>query len=90
MSISHPVLNELLDPVGACLTREVAERIHRLRAPAAVQQRIEELASRSEGGTLTEEEGAEYEALVSAGTFIAVLQTKARQILKNGAPSQDG
>lgn len=83
MSSTHTVLDELLDPVGACLTPEVAERLAELRASASAQQRMEELARKSEEGQLSEAEQEEYNAFVSAGNFIAILQSKARKFLKD-------
>lgn len=83
MATAHPVLNDLLDPLGECMTPDVARRIVDLRAPAPVQQRVEELAAKASDGTLNEAEREEYEAFVSAGNFIAILQSKARTLLKD-------
>jgi hypothetical protein len=82
MATARTGLEELLDPVGACLTPEVARRIAELRAPTAIQSRIEDLAARCSEDTLSNEEKQEYESLVSAATFIAILQSKARQVLR--------
>ena len=73
----------MLDPIGACLTPEVADRLVRLRAPESVAARMEDLARKSEEGTLSDDEREEYDAFVSAGNFIAILQSKARRLLKN-------
>ena len=81
MSTAHTILDELLEPVGACLTLVVAERLAQLRASAAVQARVEELALKSEEGALSDTELEEYEAFVSVGNFIAILQSKARRLL---------
>ena len=80
---THAVLDELLDPVSHCLTLEVAHRVTQLRAPESVQRRMEQLAARSSEGTLSAQERHEYEAYVSAGTLIAVLQSKARKLLRD-------
>ncbi len=82
MTTQSDVLNDLLTPVGNCLTPETAEQLVNLRASESVQAHIEQLAEKSNGGTLSAEEQAEYETLVSTGTFIAILQSKARKILK--------
>lgn len=81
MTTETAVLDELLEPVGQCMDRESLERLVALRAPASVQSRIDALSARSSTNELTREEQAEYETLVSAGTFIAVLQSKARKRL---------
>lgn len=80
---THSVLDELLDPVGACLTPEVAERLTKLRAPVSVQKRMEELARKSQEARLSKQEQEEYDAFVSAGNFIAILQSKARKLLRD-------
>jgi uncharacterized protein YnzC (UPF0291/DUF896 family) len=55
----------------------------RFEHPEAAQARIEDLARKSAEGTLSDSESQEYEALVSAGTFIAILQSHARRLLKD-------
>ena len=81
MSPAHAGLDELLEPIGACLTPEVADRLAQLVAPESVQARMQELAQKSAEGALSDHERAEYEAFVSAGNFIAILQSKARRLL---------
>ena len=75
------VLDRLLDPVGQCLTVTTARRILDLRADRVAQARLEELAEKSNEGQLSPDERAEYELYVSTGTFIAILQAKARALL---------
>jgi len=79
------VLDELLDPVSQCLTSEGAEKLVGLRAPAAAQARIDELAGKCNEGKLSPDERAEYETYVRAIKFISVLQSKARRLLQNNA-----
>jgi hypothetical protein len=75
------ILDRLLDPIGEALTPEVARKLVALRAAPDVQQRIEYLADRCTEGMLTPEERDEYEALVTAGELIAILQAKASAVL---------
>lgn len=77
-------MERLLSPVGDCLTPEVAERLVALRAEPDVQARIDYLAERANGGQLTGPERLEYDAYVRTVTFISLLQSKARRLLKNG------
>jgi hypothetical protein len=79
-------LARILDPVGRCLTPEVARALVGLRADAETQARLEELADRSTEGTLTVAEREEYETYVSAIDFLTVLQAKARAVL-SAAPA---
>jgi hypothetical protein len=74
-------LDRVLEPVGRCLTPEVARALVGLRADAEVQARLEELADKSTEGALSPEERDEYQSYVSAIDFLSVLQAKARAIL---------
>jgi hypothetical protein len=71
----------VLSAVTACFDRASAEALLRLRAPASLQERIELLAGRNTEGLLTPEEREEYESLVRVGTFVAILQARARRQL---------
>ena len=86
MATVHDALTDLLEPLGECMTPEVAQKVIQLRASAAANERMRVLADKSAAGTLSDDECDEYEACVSAGTFIAILQAKARNIIRrNGA-----
>jgi len=76
------MLDDLLDPLSRCLDAESAQRLVQMRVAPPVQERIDSLAERANEGLLTEEERAEYEALVNAADLIAILKLKARQQLK--------
>jgi hypothetical protein len=78
------VLSRLLDPVGRCLTPEVAQHLVALQVDPAVQARLEELADKCTEGQLSADERTEYETYVQALEFIAVLQAQARSLLTNG------
>jgi hypothetical protein len=82
-----PVLDRILDPVSACLTPEVARALVNLRADPVVQDRIGELAAKSNEGTLTPAERSQYETYVAAIDFVAVLQSKARALLAKSGRS---
>lgn len=75
------ILDQLLAPVGDCLTPEVARHLVDLHASPAVQARLEALADKSTEGQLSAEERAEYATAVTAIEFISVLQAKARRLL---------
>ncbi len=82
-----PVLDQLLDSLSDILTPEVAKRLVRLRFDRKTQARIDKLARKCNEGRLTEAEHAEYEACVYAIDFIAILQAKARALLRHAAAS---
>ena len=71
----------LIEPVGRCLTPEVARRIASLRADNELQTRVDELAERANAGALTAEERPQYEQCVSFSQFVTMLQIKARYLL---------
>ena len=75
------VLDQFLNPLRDLLAPEAARAIADLRADAATQSRIEDLAERHHEGKLSPAEFEEYETLVSGASLIAVLQAKARSVL---------
>jgi hypothetical protein len=78
---SFPVLDRLVGPLSECLTPETAKRLLKLRADPQLQALVNELAEKCNKGTLTPQEQAEYAGYVSFGTFVALLKSKARQLL---------
>jgi hypothetical protein len=75
------LVDELLTPLGGCLNRESARKIAALKAPAKLQVQMDHLAERHTAGELSPSEAAEYGRYVSYSTFIAILKSKARQLL---------
>ena len=78
---SSPVLDRLVSPLGDCLTPESARRVLALKADRKVQARVDDLAARHREGGLSPEEQAEYGRYVAFSTFVAILKSKARQLL---------
>ena len=76
-------LDRLAAPLGECLTPESARRLLALKADRQLQARVDSLAERCNQGLLTPEERAEYGNYVSFSTFVAILKSKARQLLAN-------
>ena len=87
-TLDAPVLDRLLDPVARILTPEVARKLVDLRFDSVVQARIDKLARKCNEGQLTESERREYESYVSAIDLIAILQAKARVLLKRRADGE--
>jgi hypothetical protein len=82
MSTTAIHLERLLEPLAGCLSPEVAAKVADLRADEAMQNRIDYLAERSNEGLLTAEEREEYAGYLHAIDVIAVLQAKARSLLR--------
>ena len=74
-------LDSVLEPLSLCLDAESARRLVAFRLDAPVQARIEMLGEQANEGTLSAAERSEYEALINAADFIAILKLKARRHL---------
>jgi hypothetical protein len=83
MTRNSAILDRLLEPVVHTLTPEVARALIRLRADPELQAHMDELAEKCNEGLLSPEEREEYETSVRFGNFIALLQAKARALLKH-------
>ena len=79
------VIDEILDPFTRCLDAESARRVVEFGLDPAVQQRVSALAERANQGILTEGERVDYEALINAAYFIAILKLKAQRSLSANA-----
>ena len=79
------VLDGLLDPLSRCLDAESARRLVELRVAPPVQERIDTLAERANEGLLTDDERAEYEALINTADFISILKCKASRHLDSNS-----
>ena len=82
-----PVLDQLVAPLGDCLTPESARRLLALKADPKLQALVDDLAGRHGRGELTPEEQSEYGGYVYFDTFVAILKSKARQLLAH-SPSE--
>ncbi len=74
-------LDSLLEPLSLCLDAESAQRLVAFRIDQPVLERIEILGERANDGNLSASERSEYEALINAADFIAILKLKARRHL---------
>lgn len=81
------VLDELVGPVTECLTPESARRLLAVKADPMLQARVDDWADCRVNGLLTPDESAEYGRIVAFGTFVAILKSKARQLLADNPGS---
>ena len=81
MSPIAPTIDQLIEPVGQCLTAEVAERLVSLRANPELQLEVDRLADKANRGTLTEDERTQYEQYVSFAHVVTLLQIEACDLL---------
>jgi hypothetical protein len=75
-------LDRLVEPVVRTFTPEVARALAQLRADPALQNRLDQLAEKCNEGALTPEEKEAYETSVRFNTYLAIIQAKARRLLK--------
>ena len=75
-------LDMIFEPLGHMLTPDVARKLVDWRLNAKATSRLDKLARKCNDGRLTDEERQEYESFVRALDFVAILQAKARQLLK--------
>lgn len=83
MVTADTALDRLLEPLGDCLTPDVARRILGLKADQKLESRVHRLAERHRQGIITPAEYAEYTSYVKFGTFVAILKSKARRLLSS-------
>lgn len=84
-TLDAPVLGRLLDPLGELLTPDVARKLVDYRFDAKAQAHIDKLARKCNEGRISDAERREYETYVQTIDFIAILQAKARALLKRSA-----
>ena len=53
-----------------------------MRLADSDQQRMQELGRKSNDGTLSEQEAAEYDSYIAAADFLSLMKSKARRSLK--------
>jgi hypothetical protein len=77
------ILGRLVDGLADCFTPGSARRLLAFKTDRIVQARVDYLAGRCNEGMLTPEERAEYESFVRFNDIVAILQAKARQLIKS-------
>ena len=86
MAEKTSTLDQFLDPIAECLTRDVAQRIADLRTDQRTRDRLDDLRIKANNGTLSASERAEYEDLVEGFDLFSILKAKAKAVLAKHAP----
>lgn len=73
------ILGDLLEPI---MTREVATQLLELKANDELKRRLELFGEKANEGTLSPEERQEYEEYIEANDILAIIQAKARRVLR--------
>ncbi len=69
------------------LTPEAAKYLLTLRFSDEDQARVQDLADRSQEGTLSEDDMSEFDRYLRVGNLLAVVQSKARLVIDHQAAS---
>jgi hypothetical protein len=77
------ILHRLIDADQGKLSPATAEAVLRIQFSQSDQDRVRELASKSNDGTLTPQEAAEYDSYLAVDDAISLWQSKARLLLNN-------
>ncbi len=75
------VIDSVLEPFAECLTIQAAQKIVGFRADPTIQARVDELAAKSECGTLDDAERSEYHELIETFDLVAILKSRARSVI---------
>jgi hypothetical protein len=78
-------MQRILEPLVECLTPESARQLLGFRLDDPTQARLDELAEKSNQGTITEPERDEYLQFVELIDMVGILQAKARKLLQHTA-----
>jgi hypothetical protein len=76
------ILRRLIESTSGGLTKGMAEAILELKFSENDQARVSELGDKSNAGTLTTEEGQEYDNYIAAANLLSLWKSKARLALK--------
>jgi hypothetical protein len=82
MTRTATTLDRLVEPMVRTFTPEVARSLVELRADPELQVRMDELAEKCNEGRLTAEEREEYDTSIRFANYLAIIQAKARRLLK--------
>lgn len=78
------ILGRILHAGERDLTPQAARYLLSMKLPSGDEDRVNELSAKAREGSLTEAEAQELDSYLHIGSLLAVLQSKARRVLKHG------
>ena len=78
----------LIESNEAELSPEAARYLLSIKLPPNDEDRVNELSAKARAGTLTEPEQQELDSYLHIGSLLAVMQSKARRLLKHAPASK--
>jgi hypothetical protein len=86
--LSTAILERIAELDAESLSPATARRLLEIRFDKSVQKRVEALAKKSQAGTLSPDERAEYDEIIHVADVLAILQSKARLALKKASAAR--
>jgi hypothetical protein len=87
MASINDIFEAVIQPLNGDYSRQLAQYVIGLNFTEAQHARYQDLASRNQDGSLTEEELAELDAFITANAFLTIIQSKARRSLMQHSPA---
>jgi len=81
------ILGRIIQLDEGALTPDAARYLLSMRLPSGDEDRVNELSEKARAGSLTEADAQELDGYIHVGSLLAVVQSKARQLLKQQAQS---
>jgi hypothetical protein len=79
------ILARVIEADQSEMTPDVARYLLSMRLPRADSARVDELSAKARAGTLTDQETAELDSYLHIGSLLAVMQSRARKLLKTSS-----
>ncbi len=76
------ILARILESDEQELTPEAARYLLSIKLPASDEDRVDDLSAKARAGSLTKAESQELDGYLHIGSLVAVLQSKARRLLR--------
>ena len=77
------ILARVIEADPSAVTPDVARYLLSMQLPRTDRERVDELSAKARDGSLTEGETAELDSYLHIGRLLAVMQSRARRLLKN-------
>lgn len=77
------ILARVIESGPGAITPDVAQYLLSMQLPRADEERVNELSAKARAGSLSEGETQELDSYLHIGRLLAVMQSRARRLLKN-------
>ena len=78
------ILAQVIESDATSITPEVARYLLSMQLPTADEARVNELSAKARAGSLSQAEAQELDSYLHIGRLLAVMQSRARRLLKDG------